>query len=145
MSYGDNRADSANLANNMAALQVKKHQLKTQVLSLQEELDEDRKICNEMMRDVEEVQDRCRRLADLCERVERQNTTLTRLNTASVQMAQIQGLAQLYAAVQDIIANLVGCEEMALFACLPQREILSLLWSQGVNADSFPAIPVGEG
>ena len=145
MSDRDNRADSPDSAIAMVALQAEKHQLKTQLLSLQEELDEDRKICNEMMRRLEEVQNRCRHLADKCERVEQHNTTLTRLNIATVRLAQVQELPQLYAAVQEIIANLLGSEEMALFACLPQCGILSLLWSQGVNADSFLAIPVGEG
>src|SRR6266852_1600013 len=111
MSDRDNRADSPDSAIYMVALQSDKHQLKTQLLSLQEELDDYRKFSNERMRRVKEVQKRCRRLADKCQRVEQQNTTLTRLKIATDRLAQVQELRQLYAAVQEIIANLVGSEE----------------------------------
>lgn len=49
------------------------------------------------------------------------------------------------AAIQEIVANLIGCEEMAIFETDEARGRLTLLASLGINAAAYQNLRIGEG
>ena len=77
--------------------------------------------------------------------VEQQNSNLANLYVASYRLHGTLDRGEVIAAVQEIIANLVGSEEAALFEIDPDTKTLELVASFGVDRDQCPPIPVGSG
>jgi len=77
--------------------------------------------------------------------VEQQNSNLANLYVASYRLHGTLDREQVIAAIQEIIANLVGSEEAALFEIDPDKQALELVASFGVNRDECPPIPLGSG
>ena len=96
---------------------------------------------------------------DLMAENERLRTLVDRLKTESE--AQVSNLASLYVAVtsvhgapdrpavlssvQEIVTNLIGSEEMAIFETDPRHSRLTLLASTGIEPGPFQEICFGEG
>lgn len=96
---------------------------------------------------------------DLMAENERLRTLVDRLKTESE--AQVSALASLYVAVtsvhgapdrpavlssvQEIVTNLIGSEEMAIFETDPRHTRLTLLASTGIEPGPFQEIYFGEG
>lgn len=77
--------------------------------------------------------------------VEQQNSNLANLYVASYRLHGTLDRGEVIAAIQEIIANLVGSEEAALFEIDPDTKTLELVASFGVDRDQCPSIPVGSG
>jgi hypothetical protein len=77
--------------------------------------------------------------------VEQQNSNLANLYVASYRLHGTLDRAEVIAAIQEIIANLVGSEEAALFEIDPDKQALELVASFGVDRDECPSIPLGSG
>jgi hypothetical protein len=77
--------------------------------------------------------------------VERQVSHLANLYVAGYGLHGTLDRDELLRTIQEIIANLVGSEEMALFEQDAEGRTLRLVGSFGVDPDAFRAIPVGEG
>jgi hypothetical protein len=77
--------------------------------------------------------------------VEQQNSNLANLYVASYRLHGTLDRAEVIAAIQEIIANLVGSEEAALFEIDPDKQALELVASFGVDRDQCPPLPVGSG
>jgi GAF domain-containing protein len=77
--------------------------------------------------------------------VEQQNSNLANLYVASYRLHGTLDRSEVIAAVQEIIANLVGSEEAALFEIDPDTKTLELVASFGVDRDQCHPIPVGSG
>jgi GAF domain-containing protein len=75
--------------------------------------------------------------------VEQQNSNLANLYVASYRLHGTLDRTEVIAAIQEIIANLVGSEEAALFEINSDTHALELLASFGVNRDDCPSIPLG--
>ncbi len=75
--------------------------------------------------------------------VEQQNSNLANLYVASYRLHGTLDREEVIAAIQEIIANLVGSEEAALFEINSDTQALDLLASFGVNRDECPSIPLG--
>ena len=75
--------------------------------------------------------------------VEQQNSNLANLYVASYRLHGTLDRKEVIAAIQEIIANLVGSEEAALFEINSDTQALELLASFGVNRDECPPIPLG--
>ncbi|HET6900542.1 MAG TPA: GAF domain-containing protein [Vicinamibacteria bacterium] len=77
--------------------------------------------------------------------VEQQNSNLANLYVASYRLHGTLDRGEVISAVQEIIANLIGSEEAALFEIDPDTKTLELVASFGVDRDQCPPIPVGSG
>ena len=77
--------------------------------------------------------------------VEQQNSNLANLYVASYRLHGTLDRKEVVAAVQEIIANLIGSEEAALFELDAERQTLELVASFGVSHDECEPIPVGHG
>ena len=92
----------------------------------------------------EELRLRVQQLS-LREQIERNHFLLMRLNAANARL--IQGLEQgdAFEAIAEIIANLIGCEEVAMFDYHPGEQSFSLAWSSGVDAAAMQPFLCGAG
>jgi GAF domain-containing protein len=75
--------------------------------------------------------------------VEEENTKLANRYVSCARLDRCEGRAEVIDAIQEIIINLVGSEELALFEV--NGSALSLLASFGMDGDRLDAIIAGEG
>ncbi|HYO60128.1 GAF domain-containing protein [Archangium sp.] len=76
---------------------------------------------------------------------EQQATRLTRLYVASIHLHEAKNPAQVLEAIQEIITNIIGSEEMAIFRMDEDGRALSLVSSRGVEPERLRTIPLGQG
>jgi hypothetical protein len=78
----------------------------------------------------------------LREQIERSHFLLERLNASSARLIQTLEQGSVFEAIAEIIANLIGSEELAIFEYCPADETFSLAWSWGVAASTLqPFLP----
>jgi GAF domain-containing protein len=76
---------------------------------------------------------------------EQQVTRLTRLYVASLHLLGARQPEQVLEAVQEIIVNIIGSEELAIFRMGEDGKSLWLVSSLGVDPERLRSIPLGEG
>lgn len=77
--------------------------------------------------------------------IEQQNSNLANLYVASYRLHGTLDRKEVIAAIQEIIANLVGSEEAALFELDPETQTLRLEASFGLEPESCREVPLGSG
>jgi hypothetical protein len=85
------------------------------------------------------------RQLSLREQLERNHFLLERLNAASVRLLQTLEQRDVCEAIGEIIANLIGSEEVAIFHYFPLVRTFKLAWSTGVEDDILRAFGSGAG
>lgn len=81
----------------------------------------------------------------LREQLERQHFLLERLNAASARLLQAIEAGDVYEAIGEIIGNLIGCEEVAIFQHHSTEQTFSLAWSTGVEKGALQQFGLGAG
>ena len=77
--------------------------------------------------------------------VEQQNTNLANLYVASYQLHGTLDRQAVLAAIQEIVINLIGSEEMAVWELEEGTNDLRLVASFGIDVDAWSAVPLGSG
>jgi hypothetical protein len=77
--------------------------------------------------------------------LELQNSQLVQLHVATLQLNQRLDRRDVLAAIEEVIINLVGSEQVAIFEVPPGGRTLTLAKAFGVDPTPFAAIPIGEG
>lgn len=77
--------------------------------------------------------------------VEQQNTNLANLYVASYQLNGTLDRERIVAAIQEIVINLIGSEELAIWQLEENVDALSLISSFGINAREWAGVPLGSG
>lgn len=81
----------------------------------------------------------------LREQMERNHFLLVRLNAASARLIQSLDGGDVFDAIAEIISNLIGSEEIAVFDYNSAKQIFSLAWSSGVEASVLQPFLCGAG
>jgi hypothetical protein len=84
-------------------------------------------------------------LLSLREQLERNHFLLERLSASSTRLIQALELGDVYEATAEIIANLIGSEEVAIFHYFAARKTFSLTWSWGVETAALQPFTSGAG
>lgn len=84
-------------------------------------------------------------LLSLREQIERNHFLLMRLNAANARLIQSLEQNDVFDAIAEIVANLVGSEEIAVFDFHPAEQAFSLAWSWGVEAAALQPFLCGAG
>jgi hypothetical protein len=92
----------------------------------------------------EELRLRVQQLS-LREQIERNHFLLMRLNAANARLIQSLEQNDVFEAIAEIIANLVGSEEIAVFDFHPAEQSFSLAWSWGVETAALQPFLCGAG
>jgi len=115
----------------VAELEIEREHRMTREMILQERL--------------EAIENESRRFAERYVEVEEQNTNLANLYVASYQLNGTLDRERVIAAVQEIIINLIGSEELAIWEVEEELNALSLIGSFGIDADAWAGVPIGSG
>jgi nitrate/nitrite-specific signal transduction histidine kinase len=101
-------------------------------------LDENKRL-HELLSD---IQEESRRASARYVEVEQQNTNLANLYVASYQLHGTLDRQKVLDAIKEIVINLIGSEELAIWEVDEEREALQLADSFGIDADAWRTIPL---
>jgi len=91
------------------------------------------------------VEAESRRFSERYIEVEQQNTNLANLYVASYQLNGTLDRERVLQAMQEIIINLIGCEELAIWELDDELGALTLAGSFGIDAGPWACVPLGAG
>jgi GAF domain-containing protein len=74
-----------------------------------------------------------------------ENAKLLNLHVASLRLHEGKARQEVLTAIHEIVINLIGSEEFAVFEVSPDGAHLHLVSSYGLNAAPFHSIPMGQG
>lgn len=126
-------------------LQEERMRLTEQVLALREELEGFREKQSRLQQKLAEIEAENQTFSNQYVEVEQRNNDLANLYVASYRLHGTLDREQILAAIQEIIINLIGCEEIAIFETEPDGAALKLVSTFGVDDPSLARIPVGQG
>ncbi|MEM7349663.1 MAG: GAF domain-containing protein [Acidobacteriota bacterium] len=112
---------------------------------LREELDRERQERSALRDHLAEVEDESRSFSERYVHVEQQNNDLANLYVAGYRLHGTLERSEVLAAIQEIIINLVGCEELAIFETDVESAALRLIGSFGIDAEVFGRIALTPG
>jgi hypothetical protein len=91
------------------------------------------------------IEEESRTFSERFVEVEQQNANLANLYVASYQLNGTFDRARVVAAIQEIVINLIGSEELAIWEVDDHTGVLTLAGSFGIEDDYWRTIPVGSG
>jgi len=77
--------------------------------------------------------------------LEQQNSNLANLYVASYRLHETLDKGEVIATLHEILANLVGSEEVAIFELDEQSGALTLIGSNGIQPEAYSQVALGEG
>lgn len=77
--------------------------------------------------------------------IERQNADLANLYVASYRLHETLDRQEVLAIIQEVLANLVGSEEIGVFELTPDGETLNALWTFGIDEARFRSLSARAG
>ena len=135
----------ATLESDKSSLLTEKMNLQEKALGLREELDRVRQEQSELRRRLADAEAESRQFSHQYAEVEEQNNNLANLYVASYQLHSTLDRAEVLAAIQEIVINLIGSEELAIYELPDGGAELQLVGSFGVDAAEMPRVPLGAG
>jgi len=105
-----------------------------------------RAVAEAMLKDrVAAIEAESRRFSERYVEVEQQNTNLANLYVASYQLTGTLDRERVVSAIQEIIINLIGCEELGVWELDDELGALTLAASFGIDEAEWSAIPLSAG
>lgn len=129
----------------VASLEAEKRCLAEQIQSIRLEAERFNREQAELQQRLAEIQDETRHFARQFVEVERQNSNLANLYVASYQLHGTLERERVLGVIQEILSNLVGTEETAVFELDQEDGSLRLVSSNGIDRDAFARVVLGEG
>ena len=128
-----------------ASLESENRFLNDQIASLQKDIESHWLERDRMQKSLAAIEEENRRFSEQYVEVEQQNTDLASLYVASYRLHATLDRGEALTIVQDIICNLIGSEEIAIFEADEKGSALSLVASFGIDAAPFRSVPLGRG
>jgi len=108
-------------------------------------LDDNHRLSGRVADLIGELAEQSRRFSERYIEVEEQNTKLANLYVASYQLNGTLDRTRVVEAIQEIVINLIGCEELGIWELDPNRGALILAGSFGIDPHAWNNIPLGSG
>ena len=137
------RLRAAGLDSVTAKLEQEKSRLEDEIRTVREERDRDRQEHERLRRRLADVEGLSRSHAERYVEVEQHNTNLANLYVAGYSLHGTLDREKLLTTIQEIVINLVGCEELAIFELSGDDSDLRLVSSFGIDVES--RLPVTSG
>lgn len=119
--------------------------LQEKLLSLREELDRIYHEQSELRRQLAEIEAANQQYSHQYFEVEQQNNNLANLYVASFQLHSTLDRGEVLAAIKEIIINLIGSEELAIYEMDHDGAALRLIGSFGIDPIAYATVPLGSG
>lgn len=137
--------ENENLRSLVVSLEAEKRRLGEQLQAIRDEAERFAREQADLQQRLAEMQTESRRFAEEFVHVERQNSNLANLYVASYQFVGTLDRERVLLVIQEILSNLVGSEETAVFERDETGAALRLLASNGIEADAFARVALGQG
>ena len=137
--------DNQALKGMLATAERDKARLQEQLIVLHEESDRRAREQARLREEMLAIQDRSREFSQQFVEIERQNSNLANLYVASYRLHGTLDRKEVLASIEEILANLVGSEQTAIFELGAGGETLQLLSANGVDRARYATIAVGSG
>ncbi len=129
----------------VVSLEAEKRRLREQLQAIREETERFNREQADLQRRLIEIQSESQRFAQQFVEVERQNSNLANLYVANYQLHGTLDRERVLQVIQEILANLVGPEETAVFELDEAGGSLHLISSNGIEPHAFARVALGEG
>jgi hypothetical protein len=128
-----------------ASLEREKLRLQEELLRVREELEHHRQEHERLQRDLRHIEEESQRLSGTYAEIEQQNSNLANLYVASYRLHATVDRREVLSILQEIVANLIGCEELAVFELDSKTSALSLVTSFGIDPARYGGVSLGAG
>lgn len=139
------RLQSAALDSERSRLQQDKLRLQEQLMDAREEISRRHAEHDALIRRLKDVEHENERVAAQFLDIETQNTNLANLYVASYQLRSSLERADVLAAIREIIINLIGSEEFAVYERTNESDVLTLVDAFEADARIACHVRIGEG
>jgi hypothetical protein len=128
-----------------SSLESERLLLENKLVAIQSELELQVSERNKLSERIQEVEGERIHIAEGHADIEEQNNNLANLYVATYGLHGTLDRSQVICVIKEIITNLIGSEEMAIFELDPRRETLELLSSQGIELEAYRSLPSDSG
>ncbi len=135
----------AGLESTTASLEQRKARLEDENRRLRSELERERSEHTALRSRLADVEEQSSRRSEQYVQVEQHNNDLANLYVASYRLHATLDREDLLQAIQEIIINLIGCEELAIFELSADRSRLELAASFGIDVAGYDNLPADSG
>ena len=135
----------AGLESEAAVLTREKKRLVTQLEAVRKLVDCDRNEHQQLRQRLVDIEDQNRSFSERYVEVEQQNNDLANLYVAGYRLHGTLNRQEVLEAIQEIIINLIGCEEFAVFEAAAEGAGLGLVTSFGLDEDRLRRLSPEEG
>ncbi|HZS08155.1 MAG TPA: GAF domain-containing protein [Blastocatellia bacterium] len=129
----------------LGSLRIEKSQIEAELLVTRNELEQSLEEKTRLEQKLAQIESENRQFSGRYLEVEQQNASLANLYVASFRLHATLDRAEVLSVIQEIIINLIGSEELAIFEVDDNRSALRLVASFGINDESYRSIPLGHG
>jgi regulator of replication initiation timing len=136
---------TASLESDKGRLLGEKMNLQEKLLALREELDRISHEQSDLRRQLAEVEAANQKYSHQYFEVEQQNNNLANLYVASYQLHSTLDRGEVLSAIQEIVINLIGSEELAIYEMSDDGATLRLVGSFGIDPLAYATVPLGSG
>lgn len=124
--------------------ELENERLQRELLKAAEELERHRREHDELRRQLGEVERETRSFANQFAEIEQRNMNLANLYVASYQLHGTLDRDSVLDSIREIVINLIGCEELAVFELREDGSSLDLVTSFGVDVEAYRHVSLGE-
>ncbi len=135
----------AELEHENVQLAERVEQLETKLSTLRQLSDRDLRAYEDLERQLSFMEHENRRISEKCMETGFLNTHLTSLYTATRCLNETVARQDVLEVIQDIVVNLIGSRELAIYELDPQTSLLELSYCRGIETDALGTIALGEG
>ncbi len=118
--------------------------LQRDLANMSEELERHRRGHDELRRQLAEIERESRSFANQFAEIEQRNMNLANLYVSSYQLHGTLDRNAVLDSIREILINLIGCEELAVFELSEDGSALELVTSFGVNEQEYRRIGVND-
>ena len=128
-----------------ASLGSEKLRFQEQIVKLRGQLAHHQEEQSRLQERLASIEDESRQFSLRYAEVEQENSNLANLYVASYRLHETVERREVLSVLQEIVANLIGSEEMAIFEMNPEGSALSLVGSFGIDPGRLRTVLVGSG
>lgn len=137
--------ENERLRNFVAGLQKDKRDLEESLSTTRTEIEHRRREEDALKRQMAEIREENHSFSQKYLEVEIQNSNLANLYVASYRLHGTLDRKEILSSIQEIIINLVGCEEFGIFDLETEQGMLTLTASMGIDPHRYRRISVNGG
>jgi hypothetical protein len=141
----DLMAENEKLRTRVAGAESDKVRAQEQLLALQEEIERDRREHVQLQQRLVEIEVENQSFSERFLEVEQNNSNLANLYVVSYRLHGTLERSEVLLVIEEIIINLIGSEELAVFEVNEDGSSLDLVSSFGIEPERYRHIPMGSG